>query len=432
MKLEAPGWLKPLLTEALHASVEERPVPSGGTQSSRGRTFLHQALRLGGLLERPFESTSDGQLATVLRGLVQLARGLAEQMGHPTPRVEQVAILLAFTAGELELAEELQLRLAARPAPFPLKLWARVEEAIARRARSLTSDPYYGLILHSGALQLDAQLFGHQAIDLFLHDEITPRRAARRARFTAAQKATLVEVLNALACAERRPTFPARKAVFRQIGDLGLTPEADRRLRQRIRRSFEQRPALAEIVREVRSEAFRRFLLEQAMLASLVDGQRSARELRFLRELAELLHIPPDALVRLEVEVAGFYARNRQAIDVFSIESSEPLVGAEMIDSLQGVLERNLERVLLELRQTGELSIQLARVARGHTLTAAEKRRMREQLLDVAKVIPALAIFAAPGGLLLLIGLAKVLPFNVLPSAFQGSSDDDYAPGPES
>jgi hypothetical protein len=42
----------------------------------------------------------------------------------------------------------------------------------------------------------------------------------------------------------------------------------------------------------------------------------------------------------------------------------------------------------------------------------------------VAKAIPALAIFAAPGGLLLLVALAKVLPFNLLPSAFQ----DEPAP----
>ena len=43
---------------------------------------------------------------------------------------------------------------------------------------------------------------------------------------------------------------------------------------------------------------------------------------------------------------------------------------------------------------------------------------MREQLIDLAKTIPALAIFAAPGGLLLLPILFKLLPFNLLPSSF--------------
>ena len=39
--------------------------------------------------------------------------------------------------------------------------------------------------------------------------------------------------------------------------------------------------------------------------------------------------------------------------------------------------------------------------------------------MDVAKSIPALAIFALPGGGILLPILIKVLPFNILPSSFQ-------------
>jgi hypothetical protein len=65
------------------------------------------------------------------------------------------------------------------------------------------------------------------------------------------------------------------------------------------------------------------------------------------------------------------------------------------------------------------LSVLLTRAARGQTLTREERRKVRAQLIDVVKAIPALAIFAAPGGILLLIALAKVLPFNILPSAFQ-------------
>jgi hypothetical protein len=79
-----------------------------------------------------------------------------------------------------------------------------------------------------------------------------------------------------------------------------------------------------------------------------------------------------------------------------------------------------------EVRETGDLAVLLAKAARGVKLTGEERRRMRAQLIDVAKVIPALAIFAAPGGVLLLLGLSKVLPFNLLPSAFQ----DEPTPTP--
>lgn len=92
---------------------------------------------------------------------------------------------------------------------------------------------------------------------------------------------------------------------------------------------------------------------------------------------------------------------------------------------LEEVVVKNFHRLMQEIRETGELSVLLARVARGQKLTAEERQRMRAQLIDVAKAIPALAIFAAPGGMLLLVVLAKVLPFNLLPSAFQ---DEPKAP----
>ena len=69
-------------------------------------------------------------------------------------------------------------------------------------------------------------------------------------------------------------------------------------------------------------------------------------------------------------------------------------------------------------RETGELAQLLARASAGASLTPQEKAKVRQQLIDVAKTIPALAIFAAPGGLLLLPLLVKLLPFNLLPSSF--------------
>jgi len=83
------------------------------------------------------------------------------------------------------------------------------------------------------------------------------------------------------------------------------------------------------------------------------------------------------------------------------------------------LLERNLHRLRLEVRETGELYQLLRRAACGSTLSSEERRRVRSQLIDLAKVIPALMVFAAPGGLVLLMVLGKLLPFSLLPSAFQ-------------
>jgi hypothetical protein len=100
------------------------------------------------------------------------------------------------------------------------------------------------------------------------------------------------------------------------------------------------------------------------------------------------------------------------------------MMGQEVVERIQRTVEKNFQRLMQEIRETGELSVLLTKAARGHKLTKEERAKMRAQLIDVAKAIPALAIFAAPGGVLLFIALAKVLPFNLLPSSFQDDDED--------
>ena len=85
---------------------------------------------------------------------------------------------------------------------------------------------------------------------------------------------------------------------------------------------------------------------------------------------------------------------------------------------LEAAVLDNIDRLLQEIRETGELAELLAKATAGNDLTATEKAKVREQLIDLAKTIPALAIFAAPGGMLLLPIILKLLPFNLLPSSF--------------
>ena len=58
----------------------------------------------------------------------------------------------------------------------------------------------------------------------------------------------------------------------------------------------------------------------------------------------------------------------------------------------------------------------------GHHLTKDEKLRVKAQLIDFAKVVPALGIFLLPGGAALLPIIAKILPFDLMPSSFSGAA----------
>lgn len=437
MDLGKAGWFPALLREVVEgfspAPVQDTDGPPG---RARARRFLRRGLRDSGLLygtptgpQGPTPSTSPEEqlFLAVLRTFARLALEVAHRAGAADERrAEQLLVLFAALVGQVETAEEIALQLLEGKVPTR-RHWSKVEGALVQRAISLSGDPVYGLVLHNGAVYVDGQLFGRLALGYFASGKLRPHVTGRMVEMAAREKVVLVEVLTALACAERPPGFAARRAVLRQIEDLCLPGKLEGELKARVKRAFERTPQVTAVVRPVRSAELKRFLLEQTLLASLVDGRRSPGELAFLTQLSEALGISAVERARYEVEVAEFYAQNRSVVDVFTVSAGAGRMGEELVESMQATVEKNFHRLLREVKEAGELSVLLAKAARGVSLTPEERRKMRVQLIDVAKVVPALAIFAAPGGMLLLIALAKVLPFNLLPSAFQ----DEPEPGRE-
>ncbi len=92
------------------------------------------------------------------------------------------------------------------------------------------------------------------------------------------------------------------------------------------------------------------------------------------------------------------------------------------------IIRKNGAAVLTEIRESREAVRLLWKMASGIRITEDEQRKLKEQLADLAKTIPALTIFTLPGGALLLPILAKSLPWNILPSAFKKNLDKDRVP----
>ena len=83
---------------------------------------------------------------------------------------------------------------------------------------------------------------------------------------------------------------------------------------------------------------------------------------------------------------------------------------------------RNSKRLLKEIKGSQEL-VRLITKSTHSDLSAQEKKKIQEQLLDIFKSIPSLAIFILPGGAMLLPIFIKLIP-KLLPSAF----DDNRIP----
>jgi len=89
----------------------------------------------------------------------------------------------------------------------------------------------------------------------------------------------------------------------------------------------------------------------------------------------------------------------------------------QTLDEIKLLLHKNKLRLYQELSQSKE-AMQLIRKSTHASLTEEEKLKVKIQLLDVFKAIPAFAVFMLPGGALLLPLLIKLIP-DILPSAFK-------------
>ena len=86
-------------------------------------------------------------------------------------------------------------------------------------------------------------------------------------------------------------------------------------------------------------------------------------------------------------------------------------------EEIRELLHKNKKRFQKELQQSKEAMALIRKSTHSH-LNEEEKEKIKIQVLDICKAIPAFAVFMLPGGALLLPLLIKLIP-DILPSAFQ-------------
>ncbi|PHR72830.1 MAG: hypothetical protein COA67_03780 [Lutibacter sp.] len=86
-------------------------------------------------------------------------------------------------------------------------------------------------------------------------------------------------------------------------------------------------------------------------------------------------------------------------------------------EELTLLINKNKQLLIQELNESKEL-IKLLSKSTHHKLNDDEKLKVKSQLIDILKGIPAFTIFMLPGGALLLPLMIKLIP-SLLPSAFR-------------
>ena len=427
LELSRGGWLAELVDFELGAW--DAAAARGRTPAelldvhlpldARARILAARSLRRG-----PEDADDRAAFQARFLGHIQVALEVALLAGleePPGPRRAGLAAVLAAAAGEVSGA------LAADPGRTGGGGARAVERALSAAETAFAEsawppgDPRLGVVLSIGALAIERQLVARLAALRCRRGRLGEPEVRRRLEQAGVDRARLAEALAAQAAAAGRRGTAERKALRRQLAQLRLPRDAARRLRELLRRPRTAREICADAPPRLRP-----FLVEQLLLAAEALQPPAPEAAAFAEAFAAGAGLAEGYLPALHADAALRAALHRWQDgtarwipgEIQGLPAEWGEAADEAMEKVSEIFTDNLEAIAQEVRQTGELGQLLAKAARGTALTAAERKRVKVQLIDLAKVVPALAIFAAPGGMLLLPLLARLLPWNVLPSAW--------------
>lgn len=166
-----------------------------------------------------------------------------------------------------------------------------------------------------------------------------------------------------------------------------------------------------------------RYLLDMACLTVWEDHSLDYTESEFIFGIGKDLGIENYLISESIMHVTEFFRQNLDTIPYLK----EKNLAHQFYDSMGKIVKklilRNSKRLHKELSQSAELVALLSK-STVRDLSRDEKKKVQNQLIDIFKSIPSLAIFILPGGAILLPIFIKLIP-KLLPSAFDENRIDE-------
>ena len=293
-----------------------------------------------------------------------------------------------------------------------------VEKILARR-RGLLGNPLVGLTLHHALVAADARALVDIAAELVGGGDVRGTALFDRRRRLVDERRALIAGIAAIS-AVREPIDKVSvvDATTWQLKNLGLPRKETAHLLDLVLAT----PTATELF-SLTPSASRGLAFRHITLAALIDGRLTPDERRFLAEAGASLGVPLAQQSRVRRRVLAAIRRHGGDFNPIALAAGFAAANPPLQVRLSRAISDNADALWREIRETGDLGVLLARGAAGQRLSDDEQHRMWEQLKDVVRAVPSLAVFALPGGFVLLPLLLKVLPFDLRPSSFR---DDDF------
>ena len=164
------------------------------------------------------------------------------------------------------------------------------------------------------------------------------------------------------------------------------------------------------------SELERFYLLDLTCMATWNDFKIGRGEREFFSEFSKKFKLSESAINEAIISVNVFYKRYENKISLLSTQNLAKRLYDHSSSVVKKLITRNSKRLYQELKESKDL-VKLLSESTLRDLNEKEQEQMQEQMMDIIKSIPSLAIFMLPGGAILLPIFIKFIP-KLLPSAF--------------
>lgn len=198
-----------------------------------------------------------------------------------------------------------------------------------------------------------------------------------------------------------------------------------RLLKSSLRISDEKSAPFDELQAHKYSELERLYLLDLACMATWSDFKIDKGERQFFNQLKIKFNFTDQQINEATSSVHQFYKKHKNDVALLSTKNLAERFYDNSSSLVKKLISRNSKKLFQELKESKELVVLLSQ-STVRDLTDEEVNKMQEQLLDVLKSIPSLAIFMLPGGAVLLPLFIKFIP-KLLPSAFDDNRIDDQS-----
>ncbi|WP_420572700.1 LETM1-related biofilm-associated protein [Kordia sp.] len=178
-----------------------------------------------------------------------------------------------------------------------------------------------------------------------------------------------------------------------------------------------------DVIPKITNPLTKYYIIDLVCMTFWTDKVIDEEERVFLNRLGEDLHVTNDVLLKATDDIYIFYTEHKDDIALLKSRNMVQSFYENSSNMVKKLINRNKKRLATEMYESKELMVLLTK-STTRSLTDEEQKRVKDQLLDIFKSIPSLAIFMLPGGMLLLPIVIKYIP-NILPSGFDDNRVDE-------